>query len=340
MSAKGDAMSLRWLAHTRADGRRRQRSIVGAVAGAVMMLALLLLASPALATSDFLDVPPSHQLYGGIMEMVDRGIISGYTNGNFGPDDPVTRQQFAKLIVKTMDLSVTGSEECPFTDVLEQTGSDPYYPSKYVAVCAANGITIGKTPTTFDPTGNITRQQVMTMIVRAADNVAPGTLLAPPADYSGILSYADPTHGANAKRFDYNQLSHGFMVPDATWQTQNATRGEVALMLWNLLGVCTYGSPWSNTPKILTPADGTMISALPRTTTVTWTAVPNAKSYWVVVIGRNSSGGTGNFVLTEEVFGTSYTFDFDRAGEADILVSALMALGPSVANGVRVEYTQ
>ncbi len=84
-----------------------------------------------------------------------------------------------------------------------------------------------------------------------------------------------------------------------------------------------------------------MISTLPRTTTVTWTAVPNAKSYWVVVLGRNSSGGTGNFVLTEEVFGTSYTFDFDRAGEADIRVSALMPLGPSsVANGVRVEYTQ
>ena len=68
---------------------------------------------------------------------------------------------------------MTGAEVCPFTDVVAQTGTDPFYPSKYVAVCAAHGITTGKTPTTFAPYDNITRQQLITMVVRAADAVDP-----------------------------------------------------------------------------------------------------------------------------------------------------------------------
>ena len=198
----------------------------------------LLLTAPALA---FPDVPDSHPYSEAIADLSGRGIIGGYTNGNFGPGDPVIRQQFAKMVVKTLGLTVTGSEACPFVDVLPGTGTDPFYPTKYVAVCAQNNITKGTDSTHFSPTLNIRRQQVITMIVRALDNLQPGTLQAVPAGWSGVLPAGDPTHGGNIKKAEYNGLLNGIRASASTsglagWDTtKNASRGEVAQMLHNLL---------------------------------------------------------------------------------------------------------
>ncbi len=187
----------------------------------------------------FPDVATTHPYYTAISGMAARGIIGGYTNGNFGPGDLVIRQQFAKMIVKTLGLSVTGTEVCPFVDVSAGTGADPFYPAKYVAVCALNNITKGTDATHFAPTRNITRAQMITMVVRAADNLAAGSLQAVPTGWVGQLSYADATHGANIQKAEFNGLLAGIQGPGGTlagWNTDgNATRGEVAQMLWNLL---------------------------------------------------------------------------------------------------------
>jgi N-acetylneuraminic acid mutarotase len=214
------------------------------------VIALLLLVGPATAATSFPDVPSAHSYYQAITGMADRGVIGGYGNGDFGPSDPVTRQQFAKMIVLTMGLTVTGTEVCPFTDVATQVGNDPFYPSRYVAICAAKSITNGKTATAFAPSDKITRAQVLTMIVRAADKLTPGTLESiPSAQWTGGLpTYNDPTHGANLKKAEYNGLLAGINGPTgslAYWHTvENATRGEVAQMLWNLIGLMQPRADW------------------------------------------------------------------------------------------------
>ena len=48
-------------------------------------------------------------------------IIGGYPNGNFGPDDLVIRQQFAKMIVLTLDLPVT-EDDWPDAAALHRPG--------------------------------------------------------------------------------------------------------------------------------------------------------------------------------------------------------------------------
>ena len=146
----------------------------------VAALVLILLAhSPALAASSFSDVPDTHPYAPAIIDLKGRSIVSGFADGTFRPNSQMTRQQFAKVIVKTLGLTVTGLESCPFGDVSRglSTG-DPLYPDKYVAVCAAAGITTGKTPSAFDPTGSVTRAQLITMVARAAD------LTEPPSGYN------------------------------------------------------------------------------------------------------------------------------------------------------------
>ncbi len=204
----------------------RFRHFIGGVLLATILV--IALAAPASATG-FSDIDGS-PYEASITALASRAFIGGFADGTFGPDKQLMRQQFAKMIVNTMGLPIDGSEVCPFHDVSPGQGTDPFYPGKYVAVCAAAGITTGTSPTTFNPSGNITRQQLVTMVVRAAGDA----LLDPPASYQGILSYSDPTHGAKLKKAEYNGLLAG--VSDlATWNPQaSATRGETAEILAQL----------------------------------------------------------------------------------------------------------
>jgi len=69
---------------------------LGVVCMLLAMTFVLVSAAPAMA---FPDVPDNHAYARAIDELSSRGIIGGYTDGNFGLDDPVKRAQFAKMIV-------------------------------------------------------------------------------------------------------------------------------------------------------------------------------------------------------------------------------------------------
>lgn len=179
----------------------------------------------------FVDVTGSP--YGAaITELADRGIISGYGDGTFRPNNSVTRQQFAKMIVGALGLTVTGTETCPFGDVAAQIGTDPFYPSKYVAVCALHQITAGKTATTFAPNENITHQQLITMVARASH------LPDAPEDYQpsfSRLSFSLEEHYQNARKAAHAGLLDGLQGVPSLDQTAASTRGECAQILYNLI---------------------------------------------------------------------------------------------------------
>jgi hypothetical protein len=210
------------------------------VLGIGILLVFLLCAGVALALG-FSDIQPGDDYSEAILDLSDWGIITGFEDGTFRPNDPVTRQQFAKMVVNALGLTVTGSEYCPFVDVANQVGTDPFYPSKYVAVCANNGITVGKTANTFDPYSNITRAQVMTMVVRAAP-LAGVELTQPTSAYYSDPKYvmngfSDPNHGLNAQMAELSGLLWGIRLDSAGyWEPyKKATRGEVAQILWRLI---------------------------------------------------------------------------------------------------------
>lgn len=220
----------------RMSSRRRLllRTGFGAIA---LVLVLLVLAAPALApSSNFPDVSPSHPYHAAITDLAGRTIIGGFPDGTFGPDAKVTRQQFAKMIVLTLSLPVSETDICPFTDV-EKSGPGVLYPDHYVAVAAARAITVGTGPGLFSPGNNITRAQVVTMVVRAAKSSVPSALGTPPFGFAGTLGDFDTTHAGNLKVAEFNELLDGLQGFGRTWDPfAFATRGEVAQILHNLLG--------------------------------------------------------------------------------------------------------
>ena len=68
------------------------------------------------------------------------GIMTGDDQGNFNPDQLVTRGEMAVVMCKLLGLTPGGSH--PFVDV-------PDWANGYVAACYANGITGGTSATTY-----------------------------------------------------------------------------------------------------------------------------------------------------------------------------------------------
>ena len=65
------------------------------------------------------------------------GIMVGDNNGNFNPDQKVTRNEMAVVMSNLMDYrAATYAGTSPFTDV-------PSWAEPYVAACWTNGITAG-----------------------------------------------------------------------------------------------------------------------------------------------------------------------------------------------------
>jgi S-layer homology domain len=133
--------------------------------------------------------------------------------------------------VRTLGLDPLPAEQCPFAEV------EAYwpYPHGYVATAAQNQITVGSTLDSFAPYDYISRAQVVTMVVRALENLRPGTLDDPPPGY-GTLGDFSPDHAANMTKAEYGGLLAGLQGFGSAWNPwQNPTRGEVAQLLWNML---------------------------------------------------------------------------------------------------------
>ncbi len=89
------------------------------------------------------------------------GVVTGYTNGNFGPNDPITRQQLAAILWRYAG-SPAASRGADFAD--ESAISS--YASTAVDWARDNGIITGRAGNLFDPNGRATRAQVAVILHR------------------------------------------------------------------------------------------------------------------------------------------------------------------------------
>ena len=195
-------------------------------------------------SSTFTDVPATGAYYEAISAMAEAGAIGGYPDGTFRPDNVVTRQQFAKMLVGAMALPVTEDDwqdtDPPFSDCGPDDPAD-LYPHDYIAVAKAHSLTAGKTASTFAPRATITRAQMVTMVVRAAQNSGVELATADTGNAGPFEDYHDAVHGANVHLADRSGLLQGLAVvgDPGVWITGHATRGEVAQVLCDLMKLRT-----------------------------------------------------------------------------------------------------
>ncbi len=90
------------------------------------------------------------------------GIIKGYNDAAFGPDDLITREQMAVMIARAAQLAAV-SDGTPFGDA----ASISDWAKDAVAAAVEAGIIQGYPDNTFKPQANATRAEAVTVIVNA-----------------------------------------------------------------------------------------------------------------------------------------------------------------------------
>ena len=111
---------------------------------------------------NFTDIEKGSFYYDAVIWAVGNGITTGVTDTTFVPGRDVTRAEVVTFLWRAAGSPIVEGTN-PFTDVAE---TDFYYNAVIWAV--ANGITTGKTETTFVPLATCTRAETVTFLWRAA----------------------------------------------------------------------------------------------------------------------------------------------------------------------------
>lgn len=119
-------------------------------------------------TEKFDDVASGAWYYDAIRWAAKEGIVTGYGDGTFGPDDPITREQMAAMLYryaqyKKYDVSVGES-----TNILSYTDFDKLGEWAISAMqwACGSGVINGTSTTTLSPRGSTTRAQAAVMLMR------------------------------------------------------------------------------------------------------------------------------------------------------------------------------
>ena len=119
----------------------------------------------------FADVPAGQWYSNAINWAAANGIVDGYGNGKFGPDDTITREQMAAILYRY--ASYKGYS---VSDLANLTGyTDAASVSEWAATAmrwaVAEGLIEGTSATTLSPSGDSTRAQVATILMRFCEGV-------------------------------------------------------------------------------------------------------------------------------------------------------------------------
>jgi hypothetical protein len=176
----------------------------------------------------FRDVPAGHWAGEAIAKLTAAGVIKGLGDERFGPDDPVTREQFAKLLVLALGLPQgTPPQTPPFPDVPADRWSAPY-------IAAARSYLSGYPDGDFHPENPALREEIAVALAQAK-GLAQGLddLWIFFDDANQISRIARPRIAAARAA----GLINGF--PDRTFRpAAPVTRAEVAVMLHRAKEIC------------------------------------------------------------------------------------------------------
>jgi len=180
------------------------------------------------AVTGFSDVLRTHNNYVAITYLNETGVISGYQDGTFKPDNPINRAEVLKIILKGSGVdSPSDFGEVTFPDFKKEDWFAPF-----VMKASALGIVKGNDADgTFAPGRQVNKAEFLKMLLMAnniktealqvtedvSTDVAKDAWFAPYMNYAfqvGIISKNDK----------------GFLEP-----SKPLTRGEVAEMLYLLL---------------------------------------------------------------------------------------------------------
>ena len=178
----------------------------------------------ATTAAQFSDVNTGDWFYQNVMDAVAAGIVSGRGDGTFGPNDRITRRDFAIMVSKLL-LDGEDAPEATTTPFSDVSADD--YALNAIAYCAENGIISGFDGE-FRPGDNITRQEAASVMKNALELT--GTTSELFADDAAIATWAKANVYACKAAGVFNGDDHNNFNPTST-----LTRAEAASIMVNAM---------------------------------------------------------------------------------------------------------
>lgn len=183
----------------------------------------------------FSDLSSAHWAYEAIMDMVNRGIMSGYPDGTFKPNNPVQRAETAVILANVFNLEPVDSKKSSFVDVSKSHWA-------YSHIEAINNTKLMSETiinNQFTPNKNLTRISFVPIQVRAlgmkyfAENISEQEKSETMQQFSD--QYQVPYW---ARGFLTIAVKAGSMsgYPNKTFRPRNdVTRAEIASLIYEML---------------------------------------------------------------------------------------------------------
>ncbi|HUP28207.1 MAG TPA: S-layer homology domain-containing protein, partial [Chloroflexia bacterium] len=236
-----------------------------------------------LTRARFPDVPLDFWANDFIEYLANRGVISGYSDGTFRPNNPTTRGQLAKIVVLGLNLTLPPPETPHFADVDTTNSFYQYVESAYQQgliggyPCGGPGEPCDSQQRPYyRPNTNVTRGQIAKIVVLAARwqsavppmatfmDVAPGTTFYEFVEtaYAHQIIGGYPCGGPGEP---CDSTNRGYFRPG-----NNATRAQIAKLVYLAID---QGTP-TPTPTPTSTATPSSTSTSTPTSTPTATATP------------------------------------------------------------------
>jgi len=184
-------------------------------------LFLLLLIGTVSVSAAFSDVPASHSNVVAIEYVQSKGIVAGYPDGTFRPDNTINRAELSKIIIEA-NFTETEIEDC-ISDNTEDSWSYVFFPDvkkgewfdDYICIAKAEGIVAGYPDNTFQPANSVNFAEAAKII-------------------SGAFGFSTSSDEVWYKPF-VEELGNRKAIPTTiTSFDKNITRGEMAEMIWRI----------------------------------------------------------------------------------------------------------
>ncbi|MGC1306105.1 MAG: S-layer homology domain-containing protein [Phormidesmis sp.] len=176
----------------------------------------------------FNDLPDDYWAKPYIDALSSRGLISGYEEGDFRPDQPVTRAQIANIVSRTFELTAD-KENLEFSDVRPD-----FWARESIGEVVKGGFMTGFPGNTFKPNDPVTRTQALTTLVTGLGIEQPTNIQAALSRYSdanAIPKWAqEKVAAATAGGIVVNYPTLEQLKP-----TESTTRAELSAMMYQAL---------------------------------------------------------------------------------------------------------
>lgn len=207
----------------------------------VVLLILLLSSSLAVSAQTeraFSDIPSTYWAWAEIQSLVQENVVQGYPDGTFRPEMPVTRAEFAKMIVAALPLPLVQGGVPSFPDV-----SPDHWAFALIESAATAGLLKGYPDGNFQPEKSVSKAELLTILMRSQDfKLSAGETPFPDVPSSHWSSTAVLACMQNNILMDPDPqiVVAGLLQPD-----QAASRGQTAVLLARAIDPAFRQAQWS-----------------------------------------------------------------------------------------------